>query len=52
MPSPLKKLFKPEKVPLFPFIDGLRALSILWIILIFNPMQYTPYKELFYEIQS
>ncbi|NOQ36946.1 MAG: acyltransferase family protein [Methylococcaceae bacterium] len=32
MPSPLKKLFKPEKAPLFPFIDGLRALSILWII--------------------
>ena len=32
MPSPLKNLFKPDKTPLFPFIDGLRALSILWII--------------------
>ena len=32
MTSSLKKLFKPEKTPLFPFIDGLRAISILWII--------------------
>ncbi|NOQ63948.1 MAG: acyltransferase family protein [Methyloprofundus sp.] len=32
MPSPLKKLFAPDKTPLFPFIDGLRALSILWVI--------------------
>ncbi len=32
MTSSFKTLFKPEKTPLFPFIDGLRALSILWII--------------------
>ncbi len=32
MPLSLQKLLKPEKASLFPFIDGLRALSILWII--------------------
>ncbi|NOQ16141.1 MAG: acyltransferase family protein [Methyloprofundus sp.] len=32
MPASLQKLLKPNKSPLFPFIDGLRAISIIWII--------------------
>lgn len=28
----LKNLIQPEKAPLFPFVDGLRAWSILWVI--------------------
>ncbi len=32
MLSSLNPLFIPEKKPLFPFVDGLRAWSILWVI--------------------
>lgn len=32
MLASLRELTAPEKTPLFPFVDGLRAWSILWII--------------------